>query len=82
MCLKKKRAVQCLIKRLKYEWFSNKAAEFESSVKRNWLAWKDIRDLWRARKGLRPTITRVVKKESGDMCITPRECHADWKRHL
>ena len=49
--------------------FSNNAVEIKRSVMRNRSAWRGIRDLQQATKGLRPTISRAVRKKNGDMCV-------------
>ena len=80
--LKKKRELQRLIRKLKNQWFSSKAAEIERSMRRVRSAWKSIRQLQQAGRGLRPSIPRTVKGEDGEVCKTPSECHDRWRRHF
>ena len=80
--LKEKRELQHLIRKLKNQWFSNKAAEIERSMRRAPSAWESIRQLQQAGGGLRPYIPRTVRGEDSEVCKTPSECHDRWRRHF
>ena len=45
-------------------------------------AWKSIGQLQQASGGLRSSVPRVQKDESGEICKTPAKCHNRWKRHF
>ena len=78
--VKQRGAVQRLIRQIKK--FQKKVAEIELAISRSRSAWKSIRQLQQASRGLRPSNPRAVKNEDGEVCKTSTECHARWKRHL
>ena len=84
--LKQKSAVQRLIRQVKNKWYQSKASEIErstrGSTRRSGGAWKNIRQLQQASRGLRPAISKAVKDEKGELCRTQAECHRRWRTHF
>ena len=59
-----------------------KAAEIECAMRGSGNAWKSIRQLQEANRGLRPAISKCVKDETGELCKIQADCHNRWKRHF
>ena len=79
---RQKCAVQRLMRYVKNKWFKAKAAEIELKMIRSKSAWKDIKQLQLARRGLRPVPPRALKKEDGTPCESAEECKERWKQHF
>ena len=74
------------MKRAKNEWLQEKARIVEvgmlsSGCKGN--AWKkSMREIQKGQAGLRPTMTRVIRKASGDRCVGRVESLQHWQDHF
>ena len=80
-----RRLVAGAVKRAKNEWLQEKARIVEvgmlsSGSKGN--AWKSMREIQKGRAGLRPTMTRVIRKVSGDGCVGRVESLQNWQDHF
>ena len=80
--MKQKGAVQKLIRHVKNKWFQAKAVEIELKISRSRPAWKSIKQLQQARRGLRRVTPRALKNEDGTPCKSADECNDRWKRHF
>ena len=78
--VKQKDVVQKLIRHVKNKWFQAKAADIELKMSRSRSAWKNIKQLQQARRGLRPVTPRALKNEDGTLCESADECNERWKR--
>ena len=80
--LRQKSAVQRLIRRIKNQWYQDRATEIEHSMKTNSNAWKSIRQLQRVGKGLQSICSKAARAENGDICRSQAECNDRWVRHF
>ena len=55
--LKQKGAVQRMIRQIQNQWYQSKASEIEHSTRGSGGAWKSVRQLQQAGRGMRPVIT-------------------------
>ena len=80
--LKQKSAIQRMLWKIKNHRYQMKATEIECAMRGSGNAWKSIRQLQEANRGLRPTISKCVKDETGELCMTQADCHNRWKGHF
>ena len=73
------------VKRVKNEWLQEKA----KLVEVGWLAggsgrsaWKYLREIQKGRVGLRPVMTKVIMKPSGEVCVGREESLLRWQDHF
>ena len=67
-----RRLVAGVVKRAKNEWLQEKARIVEVGMLSSGSkgsAWKSMRDIQKRWVGLRPTMTRVIRKAGGDRCV-------------
>ena len=65
------------VKRVKNKWLQIRAREMEAGMlsrSSSACAWKSLKDIKKGRAGLRPVLTKVVRKAIGEMYI-------GWSRH-
>ena len=80
-----RRLVAKTVKRVKNEWLQNRAREIEAGMLSRGSsagAWKSLKDIKKGRAGLRPVLTKVVKKANGELCIGRDESLQRWREHF
>lgn len=80
-----RRVVAGTVKRAKNGWLQEKAKSVEVGMLsggsgRN--AWRCVREIQKGRSGLRPVMTRVIRKPSGEVCVGREESLLRWKDHF
>ena len=76
--LKEKRQLQCLIRKLKNQWFSSKVAEIERSMRRARSAWESTRQLQQACRQRATTIHPTYREGRGRWSLQGDR----WRRHF
>ena len=80
-----RRLVASEVKRVKNEWFQEKAREIDNEMM-NGLAgrgvWQGLRDIQRGRSRLRPVRPRAIRNIDGQICMGPEGTLQRWRDHF
>ena len=80
-----RRLVASEVKRVKNEWFQEKAREVDNEMMKGIAGrgvWQGLRDIQRGRSGLQPVRPRAIRNVDGQMCMGPEETLQRWRHHF
>ena len=80
-----RRVVAGAVKKAKNEWLQEKARAVEVGMLSGGTgggAWRCMREIQKGRAGMRPVMTRVIKKSSGEVCVGRDEALLRWQEHF
>ena len=73
------------VKRAKNDWLQEKAKAVEAGMMSGHSgggAWQSMKEIQKGSAGMRPVMTKVIKKSNGEMCVGRDEELLRWKEHF